>query len=386
MKGKRVRNALIQIVCTIAIFLLTVLLFHAMRWIAVGTGNVVEYTEDGPVEWLEPETLGPVLFVCYVFAFFSVFRVALRFDLLLKPSFCTGTGRFWESAKKTVSSPLFWGEVAVILLLLFVLPDRFLLLSGNYRRVAYPTFALLLFFSWTSAICLWVEDERRRKIDREEGPKKFRASEVWIPIAFGVWLPLTVSVLAPPAVVIGCFLIATFGWGFVVTACALVMLFSAIFLTQYLRAVSERKKMLKGLKRVCDDKGYTLTCESPYGSILFSHPAPEITIRTEKETIEIKLLFTLSKRTPIVLFQNGEVTVIHGVRIRDRTFFRRFVNTRYEFGECDKKFLIQIPVTGEVCKENDVGFDTIYPGDRFNGCTLYSAFSFVDDLRTDDLD
>ena len=73
MDKKRVLNALIQLVCTAAVFLLTVLLFHAMRWIAVGTGNVVEYTEDGPVEWLEPETLGPVLFVCYVFAFFSVF-------------------------------------------------------------------------------------------------------------------------------------------------------------------------------------------------------------------------------------------------------------------------------------------------------------------------
>ena len=386
MKEKRVRNALIQIVCTIAIFLLTVLLFHAMRWIAVGTGNVVEYTEDGPVVWLEPETLGPVLFVCYVFAFFSVSCVAHSFNLLLKPSFCTGTGYFGERAKRTVSSPLFWGELAVVMLLLFVLPDRFLLMTGHYRIAAYPLFALLLFFSWTWAIGRWVEDERKRKIDREEGPKKYRASEVFIPIALGVWLPILVSAFAAPAVVIGCFLVATFGWGFVVTASVLVLLYFVIFLTQYLRAVSERKKMLKGLKRVCDEKGYTLVCESPYRSLLFSHPAPEITVRTGKEIIECKLLFTQSKRTPIVLFQNGEATVIHGVRIGDRTVFRRFVNSRVEFGECDKKFLIQIPVTGEVCGESDVGFDTIYPGDKYNDCTLYGASSFVDDLRTDDLD
>lgn len=385
MERKRIRNALIQLVCTAAVFLLIVLFFHAERWI-VFEGNVMEYTDDGPVEWMEPEDLGPVLFVCYVVAFFSFSGVALSFDLLLKPSFCTGTGSFGERAKKTVSSPLFWGELAAVLLLLFVLPDRFLLLAGNYRKAAYPTFALILFLSWTRAIGRWVNDERKRKIDREEGPKKYRANEVWLPIAFAVWLPFAVSVFAAPVVVIGSFLIVIFWRGFVVTASALVLLYSVIFLTQYLRAVSERKKMLKGLKRVCDDKGYTLVCESPYRSLLFPHPAPEITVKTGTETIECKLLFTQSKRTPIVLFQNGEATVIHGVRIGDRTVFRRFVNSRFEFGECDKKFLIQIPVTGEVCKENDVGFETFYPGDKFNGCTLYGASSFVDDLRTDDLD
>ena len=386
MDKTRVRNALVQLACTAAVFLLIVAYFHAERWITVKTGNVVEYTADGPVEWMEPDTLGPVLFVCYAVAFFALSHTALYFDRFLKPAFVTGTGRFSERAKRTVLSPLFWGEVAVLLLLLYLLPDRFLLLSGNYRRAAYVTFSLLLFFAWTSAAGRWVEDERKKLIDREERSKGIRVRDVLFPFACAIALSNLVSLFAPPAVVIGSFLIVTFGWGFIASAATLVLLFSAIFLTQYLRAVSEREKMLKDLKRVCDEKGYVVECESPYRSILFSHQAPEITIRTGKEIIECKLLCTISKRTPIILFQNGEATVVHGVRIGDRTIFRRFVNTRYEFGECDKKFLIQIPVTGEVCRENDVGFETLYPGDRFNGCTLYGASSFVDDLRTDDLD
>ena len=385
MTGKKIRNTVVQLVSTAAIFLSIVSFFHLMRG-CIALGNSIGFGTDSSQKMVPQEILAPACFICYALAFYSFSYAALSFDLLLKPSSFTGLSRFSARAKRTVSSPLFWGEVAVILLLLLVLPGAFLRISGYYRIAAYPAFAVLFFFAWTSVFRRWYEEDRRESVSQKERSKKTRVRDVLKAIGGRVVLYIIFSYMAPVLAALYYTLYKILGLISVPFLVFLLSIYPLILLIRYLRAISKRRKMLKKLKRICENKGYSLDTRRPYRSILFPHAEPEITIRTENETIECKLLCALSRGTPIFLTPDGEANVVHTVRFRGRTLFRHYVCTRYSFGEGDRKILLIVPIPRDVFRTGVGRPEPTFSGDRVGDSAVYRTTSFLDALEADDFD
>ena len=385
MTGNKVWNTVARILSAAAVFLLIVSFYHLMNGV-IRWGNSLGSTPDSSVDVAPSEVLAPATFICFSLAFYSFSYVSLYYDPLLKTLFVTGTGRFAERAKKTVSSPQFSCELAVVLLLLAVLPDGFLLITGYYRIAAYPVFAVLLFFAWTSVAARLYEEEKRKNVDQKERNRTIGAKDVFRSLGGRVLLFIVLAFLTPTFGAILYTLVKILGLFGIPFIVFLLLLYPLILLIRFLRAVSKRKKILKKLKRICDGKGYSLDCKEPYRSILFSRAEPEITIRTGKETIECKLLCALSKKTPLFLFPDGEASVVHTFRIGKWTPFRYTFNARYEFGEGDRKILLVVPIPRDVYGKGDAGFYSLYSGDRFNGCTVYRASSFLGALEEDDFE
>ena len=166
----------------------------------------------------------------------------------------------------------------------------------------------------------------------------------------------------------------------------LIMLYGLILWIRYLRAVLKRRKLLKGLKKICEEKQYSLYFKRVYRSVLFPREEPEITIKTGKETIECKLLCAMSRKTPIYISADGEASVAHVFRLGSRELFRHLVTTRYSFEEGDKKILLIVPIPRELFQKNGDDFRSVYSRDRINGCTIYHTSTFLDDLALDALD
>ena len=166
----------------------------------------------------------------------------------------------------------------------------------------------------------------------------------------------------------------------------LIMLYGLILWIRYLRAVLKRRKLLKGLKKICEEKQYSLYFKRVYRSVLFPREEPEITIKTGKETIECKLLCAMSRKTPIYISADGEASVAHVFRLGSRELFRHLVTTRYSFEEGDKKIFLIVPIPREVFQKIGNDFRPVFSGDRINDCAVYHTSTFLDALKLDSLD
>ena len=166
----------------------------------------------------------------------------------------------------------------------------------------------------------------------------------------------------------------------------LIMFYGLILWIRYLRAVLKRRKLLKGLKKICEEKQYSLYFKRVYRSVLFPREEPEITIKTGKEIIECKLLCALSRKTPIFISSDGAASVAHIFRIGSRELFRHLVTTRYSFEEGDKKIFLIVPIPREVFQKIGNDFRPVFSGDRINDCAVYHTSTFLDALKLDSLD
>ena len=166
----------------------------------------------------------------------------------------------------------------------------------------------------------------------------------------------------------------------------LIMLYGLILWIRYLRAVSKRRKLLKGLKKICEEKKYSLYFKRVYRSVLFPREEPEITIKTGKETIECKLLCAMSRKTPIYISADGEASVAHVFRLGSRELFRHLVTTRYSFEEGDKKILLIVPVPRDVYGTLGNDYYSVFSGDRIEDRAFYHMTTFLDALELDTLE
>lgn len=387
MEKKTVRDTLIQLVCAAVIFLLLFLFLFFLNTVVLGVNSRSLETQRATVLDLELEWFLHLLaFLDISLAFYSFSQVALYYDPILKSSCDLGRNRFRDRAKMVAKTPLFWYVLVIVLSLHFILPARLTLSRDYYRIAAYPVFGVLLFLSWTSVINRWNSERIRREISQKERNKKIRVRDVLKSVVGRIYLWTFFAVLTPFFGALLYSFVKILGLLSVPLLVFLFLIYPLILLIRYLRAVAKRRKMLKKLKCVCDEKEYSFYCEKPYRSILFPCMEPEIIIKTGKETIECKLLCALSRKTPIFLSPDGEATVVHSFRIGKWTLFRHYVNTRYRFGQCDRKIMIPVPTPRDVYAKTETGFHIVCSGERYDGYTLYVASSFVDDLRTNDLD
>lgn len=373
--GKKTERTVVQVVCTALIFLLIVA-FSVLIWLCLDMINHPERIAD---EFLSPEAFAVVFLCCFVIVFYSFAHLALSLDPVLRESSVLEKNLLSKRMKKVVSLPAFWCELVVILTLLFVLPGGFFRVTGVYRIAAYPAVAVAFFLAYVAVVA-----RRNLRIGMRE---KTSLRGILKAVGSRIAIFLVGAIALPPVLglVISYLQLLTLFWNvtFFVTLGSLILV---LVLFRYLRAVSKRKKLLKRLKKLCEEKQYSLYSERVYRSILFPNEEPEITIKTGKEIYACKLLSTRSKKTPLYLLESGEAVADHSFRIGRFTLFRHLVATRYAFEASGKKFLILVPTTSHVYGRDGERRFSLYAADRVGEYAVYPSTAFLNALDMDALD
>ena len=366
MKGKQVRNVLIQVVCTAAVFLLTVG-FGAMM---LGAFHLAErFDEQGSVHVYTAEAVVNVpfktqafLYLCgFALVFYVLFRFAFAYDPVMRRLGTEEIG-FFQWIGRVLSTPSFLCEFAVILLLLVFLPARFLAIKKYFPIAVYPVVLAVFFIAYVGASLQGNFAAKRR----------MHPMEIVNGIAIRFLLAFFGSALSFPIVLIAYATIfrAYGNRGVFITLAALIL---CPFLFLYLRAVRKRRRLLRRLKKLCDEKEFSLEYEKVYRSILFPNKEPEIRIRTGEGTFACKLLNTFMKKTQLFLTAfDSDLLVGHGA-LGHRA-------TRYSFDPDDKRILLLIPVPLFIYWREDGGWRPLYAAEKVGDYTVYSAAAFLNAL------
>ena len=375
MVKKQVRNTIIRVVCTALIFLLIVA-FSDLVWVVLNAINSPERLTD---DLLSPEAFGIVFLCCFVFVFYSFSHLAISNDSVLREASALEKNRLSNRMKKVVSLPSFWCELAIVLLLLFALPGGFFRVTGVYRIAAYPAVGIAFFLAYIAVVTRWnIKNEKREKTG-PFGIVKAVCVRILIFLVGALALPPVLGLAYSYLRLLSLF----WNVAFFVSLGALIL---GLILFKYLRAVTKRKKLLKRLAKICEEKQYSLYCGKVYRSILFANEDPEITIKTGKQTYVCKLLSTRSKRTPLYILQDGEAVADHRFKIGRVVLFHHMVSTRYAFEAEGKKFLILVPAPIFVYGTDGGRRSDLYDSARVGDYTIFSSAAFLHALDLDALD
>ena len=372
---KKIEKTVVQVVCTALIFLLIVA-FSVLIWLCLDMINHPERIAD---EFLSPEAFAVVFLCCFVIVFYSFAHLALSLDPVLRESSVLEKNLLSKRMKKVVSLPAFWCELVVILTLLFVLPGGFFRVTGVYRIAAYPAVAVAFFLAYVAVVA-----RRNLRIGMRE---KTSLRGILKAVGSRIAIFLVGAIALPPVLglVISYLQLLTLFWNvaFFVT---LGVLIACLTLFRFFRAIFKRKKLLKRLQKLCEEKQYSLFFERVYRSILFPNDEPEITIKTGKESYVCKLLSTRSKRTPLYILQDGEAVADHRFKIGRVVLFHHLVSTRYAFEAEGKKFLILVPAPVFVYGTDGGRRSDLYDSARVGDYTIFSSAAFLHALDLDALD
>lgn len=178
-------------------------------------------------------------------------------------------------------------------------------------------------------------------------------------------------------------------WPFVL---GIVFAIAAIY---YIRALRKRRRLVVGLRRMCAQKGYTLSpIRRPYLSIFLPQSGADFTIQTDKDRYECKMIGAVSANRMLFDMQGG-VKMMHLVRFRFLQHFRIGTNMLtmenalfsvsldYAFESEHKKCLIICPTAPETVLTTNVGNAPVDTGSRIGEYTAYSTTGFINAIDRD---
>ena len=376
MRKTDARKTIVQVVCAALIFLLIVA-FSGFVLFCLEKINSSEY--EGTDAVFSREAFGVMGLIWFVLIFYTISFLALSYDPVLRQASILDENRLSKRIVRVVSTPSFWCELAVILLLLFVLPSGFYRVTGVFRIASYPAVAVTFFLVHVAVVSRW-----NARVGKEE---TLRPRDIVKAILGRVVLVSASLIVLPPVLLLAYMYlrVLTLFWN-IAFAVVLAALILGLLLGKYLRAVGKRKKMLKRLKRICDEKEFSLYCKNVYRSILFAYEEPEITIETGKATYACKLLCTRSKKTPLYILKNGTAVADHQFKIGRITLFHHMVETRFAFESTGRKFLILVPAPVFVYGTDGGRRSDLYDSARVGDYTIFSSSAFLHALDLDALD
>lgn len=310
----------------------------------------------------------PVFLLCwFAVIVFALALFGLSYDPYLRRAMIGEKKGLFRRIGWTVSAPSFWYELAVILVLIFVLPSRFLGFKKYFPIATYAVAAAAFFIA-----CVVATAQVNFLVERAVRPVKILIGTInrgllqLIVFVFG--LPVLLAVYA----------------AFLTNRVATVSVFLTVILGSllfvYLRAVVKRGKLMRRLTKICEEKQYSMTRENYYRSILLPNKGPEITIRTGEGTYACKLLNSFAKKTPLYLAPSEDQEGGSGLLVGRGYAIQYAVKTHYSFAPGDKKILILIPVPHFVYKKASVGWGTLLAADRVGDFTVYSLSAFLNAL------
>ena len=376
MTKKTVWHTIVQVVCTVAVFLLIAAFSRGLS----NTFENLDPSKQGETfdQFMTHGTsigyrgLTVLLLVWFGMILYTFFRIALSYDRFSKRASVGEPNGLFNRIVRVVSAPSFWIELAAVLLLTFVLPSGFLVAKGFFPFATFPVVAVSFFFARVGAASQAVDVPWGRNIIRMTGIANEMLRILAHVLVIVVGLPFILFVYSnyllhrnPTIVVVS---LAVFG-----------PLLFVLF-----RAFQKRRKLLKGLGKLCEEKEYSYSIGKAYRSILFPSREPEIRIETGQGTFACVLLNSFSKKTPLYLSRLlGE----EGLLVGRGTFSYRTTELRPAFEPNDKKVLVLVPVPLYIFRRSeDDDWHPLYAAEQVGDYSVYSLSAFLNALDLDALD
>lgn len=172
-----------------------------------------------------------------------------------------------------------------------------------------------------------------------------------------------------------------------------------IVLPSYLRAFSKRRKLMRGLKKVCRRCGYELTVTGhPYLGLLHYHGHADFLVKVGEKQYDCKLLSSVLPGGKMVFGYDGRVAIHHYIRFfwaaRVRhvatmhTFEQSTFHTEmeYAFESEHQKVLIVAPVAAQTFIVSAHGGTPIDTGAHIGDYRMFNTTGFLGALERDCLD
>ena len=155
MTKKTVWHTIVQVVCTVAVFLL-IAAFSRGRFNAFKNLDPSKREETFDLYMTRNTSIGyrgltVLLLVWFGLIIYTFFRIALSYDRFSKRASVGEPNGLFNRIGRVVSAPSFWVELAAVLLLTFVLPSGFLSVKRFFPLATFPVAAVFFFFAHVGA-------------------------------------------------------------------------------------------------------------------------------------------------------------------------------------------------------------------------------------------
>ncbi|MBR2621353.1 MAG: hypothetical protein IKC97_03155 [Clostridia bacterium] len=169
----------------------------------------------------------------------------------------------------------------------------------------------------------------------------------------------------------------------------------AIAAIYYIRALRKRRRLILGMRKICAQKGYSLShIRRPYLNLFFPQTGADFTLQTDKQCYECKMIGAVSGNR-MLFDMHGEVKIMHLVRFRFLQRFRTGANALtmenalfsisldYAFESDYKKCLIVCPTAPETILTTSMGNAPVDTGSAIGEYTVYSTTGFINAIDRD---
>lgn len=155
----------------------------------------------------------------------------------------------------------------------------------------------------------------------------------------------------------------------------------------YGRALSKRRKFLRGLRRVCRERGFELSqVRRPYLSVFADGKGSFFTVTAGSKTYDVRLLSCVSRSTVMAFSPSGEGVSEVPVKLRGATLFAfrtRFPFTVEKTAPDSIPLVVLVPVPGKLLIGEEGSLREGDTGDRVGEYIIYNGSGFLNALERD---
>ncbi len=330
------------------------------------------------------------------FLIFSLARVMAIFDNPLKESFFnieTQPSTFWERVKFLFKNKYFlirWG-LFVFFTLIFPAYAQYAGIAqivplDMVRWVVIICFTPLIVLGYTTAIKVWIwhkpmeEFQKRKKKYKKGGLFKETMLVCVAYIVGGLGLMMLLPVLRT--------IMIAFSRAFTLKFLILIVIALFIpFFTRYIRAYSKRRKFLKRLYKICEERNYTLSkINFRYRSATGIYKGESFSVYIGDRRFSCKLIGCPKKYMPLFIFPGGCGAFLKIVRFLRVELKRSQINFNFGYEAEGKKVLIINPTPKFVYTAFMDKVIEVENADIIGGYEIYTATAFLNALERDCID
>lgn len=168
---------------------------------------------------------------------------------------------------------------------------------------------------------------------------------------------------------------------------AIGVLIALVWGVRVLKAFFTRRAFFARLKKICEEKGYTLSdVKHPYLSALFFAAGESFSVQTESKRYSCKMIGSLRKHLPLILHPDGNGCHVHTVRLYKTELFRYETWFTFGYESEDSQVLIVNPVPKKVWGHDGRRTALLDNGDRAGNFRFYAGTAFLNALERECLD
>ena len=340
----------------------------------------------------------PIKLITAIIPFFAVFslaRITAIYDTPLKNSFFeSGIEKidYINSLKFLFKSKLFLIKLVAFSIFTFITPRIYegvaqFLPPDILPWVIVLCFIPLITLGHTTAIKVWVKqkaiEEEEKRLNKKKKKKGFFKDTLLVILAYIVG-GIGFMTLLP---VFRAFIIVgkrTITFRFLILVAVIPVL---PIISRYIRAYNKRRKFLKRLYKICEERNYTLSkINFRYRSATGIYKGESFSVYIGDRRFSCKLIGCPKKHLPLFIFKDGNGAFLKITRLLRIELKRTQINFNFGYEAEGKKVLILNPTPKFVYTYFMGKTSEVENADIIGGYEIYTATAFLNALERDCID